>query len=341
MGCRVILFVSLICVFIEAVISYHLPSKLVFSFVHPCQRYRSRSSLRSPFLLLRVHTPPQKPQQQHPSGRRWKSKRKRQTFLPSPVRYISQLEERALIDQLGYVPSNICAVSARSGDCDGDALLPNGEMVIDTSSDGVGRPIAIRSYPLLVQMVKNQSASNNFPESMGTGHHDNCSVTPFPTVYWLSCPHVSKAISELERLGYMRSFQSRLEDNPELTALWHECHEEYALERWNLLSKQDTEWLSQGDGIDDEIEKRKRRSMKDMIKCSGVAGTDHRGLRETSRDRATAFVPSVKCLHSHYAHYRSQMSSEAKRVDGNTPAFNLVGRWTHELLLEHFPNVML
>lgn len=274
--------------------------------------------------------------------RRWKNRRKRQTFLPSPIRNVSIYEEDALLDQLGYVPPNICHVSALSG-IRGDAKGIDSAIAtkIDTSSNGIGRPIAIKSYPLLMQLDNTNNSDNEHTTNTTIYSPDNCSsITPFPTLYWLTCPHVSKAISELERQGYVRTFQDRLGNNKELANEWWECHEEYANERWNILSSNDQLWLLQEEH--DENEKRKRQSMKDILQYSGVAGADHRGVRESNVLERDNFVASVKCLHSHYAHYRSQLS-RLNMVSANSTslAVNLVGQWTHELLLEHFPDMVL
>ena len=66
-----------------------------------------------------------------------------------------------------------------------------------------------------------------------------------------------------------------------------------------------------------------------------LLGTDHKGVRAQNADR-TSFVPSVKCLHSHYAHYRSQDDTE-----GSKTVINMVGKWTHELLIEQFPDLVV
>jgi hypothetical protein len=255
---------------------------------------------------------------------------------------VSIHEEDALLDQLGYVPSNICHVSARSGSGYAEGIDP-AIATIDTSSHGIGRPIAIKSYPLLMQLDNMNNSDNEHTTNTTIYSPDNCSsITPFPTLYWLTCPHVSKAISELERQGYVRTFQDRLENNKALTNEWWECHEEYANERWNILSGTDQCWLLQEEHGDDENEKKKRQSMKDILQYSGVAGTDHRGLRESIALDRENFIASVKCLHSHYAHYRSQLSRFNKmRSENRGLAVNMVGQWTHELLLEHFPDMVL
>mmetsp|Transcript_26729 Transcript_26729/g.43865 ORF Transcript_26729/g.43865 Transcript_26729/m.43865 type:complete len:356 (+) Transcript_26729:86-1153(+) len=345
-----ILYLSLVCLFIgpKEVVSSS-PSKSFFvsspNFItKPSSSLSKRRLYNEHHHQLNAHATTSQQEQQHPSGRRWKNRRKRQTFLPSPVRNVSPCEEDALMDQLGYVPSNVCAVSARSGD-DRQDITNNNDSTIDTSSKGVGRPIAIRSYPLLVQQLANTNTNENNGQGNNNDSHDNCNVTPFPTLYWLTCPHVSRAISDLERQGYVRNFQSKLENNKDLAAEWWDCHEGYASERWNILSMRDREWLLQKDGKD-ETEERKRESMKEIIQYSGVAGTDHRGLRENivSGNDSTTFVPSVKCLHSHYAHYRSQLSKSTAGADadgGGKIMFNLVGQWTHELLLDQFPEILL
>ena len=55
-----------------------------------------------------------------------------------------------------------------------------------------------------------------------------------------------------------------------------------------------------------------------MIRNSGIAG------------RKPPFEASIKCLHSHYAHYRSGGAE-----------VNIVGKWVEDLLLENFPELDL
>ena len=280
--------------------------------------------------------PPSTQNNLHPTGRRWKRRRKQQKFLPSPLRDVTIFEEEALMDQLGYLPPNICSVSAQSGDCTNTNTEKDGK--IDTSKYGVGRPVAIQSYPLLVQQLQTDGPDKN---AHGNGHYDSCNVTPFPTMYWLSDTHISRAISELERLGHVYEFQTRLEDNVLLAKEWLICHHDYSNERWMLLSDQDREWLQRYDSADDEKQRRTVESMRDMIRYSGVAGTDYKGQKQTDAtwNDNEPFVPYVKCLHSHYAHYRSQLSPDAANNIDCKP--NIVGLWTHKLLQEKFPDLVL
>jgi uncharacterized protein len=51
--------------------------------------------------------------------------------------------------------------------------------------------------------------------------------TPFPTVYYLTCPRATAAASRLESAGRMREWQDDLATDPELAAGYQAAHEEY------------------------------------------------------------------------------------------------------------------
>ena len=55
--------------------------------------------------------------------------------------------------------------------------------------------------------------------------------TPFPTLYYLTCPRAASAIGRLENDGRMRLMQERLAEEPELRAAYTEAHESYLAER--------------------------------------------------------------------------------------------------------------
>jgi hypothetical protein len=54
--------------------------------------------------------------------------------------------------------------------------------------------------------------------------------TPFPTLYYLTCPKAASAIGTLEASGLMREMTDRLATDPELAAAYRGAHESY-LER--------------------------------------------------------------------------------------------------------------
>jgi hypothetical protein len=55
--------------------------------------------------------------------------------------------------------------------------------------------------------------------------------TPFPTLYYLTCPRASKEISRLEASGLMREMTDRLRTDPELAAKYRAAAEDYLRRR--------------------------------------------------------------------------------------------------------------
>jgi uncharacterized protein len=55
--------------------------------------------------------------------------------------------------------------------------------------------------------------------------------TPFPTLYYLTCPRASAAMSRLEAAGLMRDMTARLAADPELRAAEEAAHQDYTARR--------------------------------------------------------------------------------------------------------------
>ena len=55
--------------------------------------------------------------------------------------------------------------------------------------------------------------------------------TPFPTLYYLTHPVLTAAVSRLESTGMMREMAERLRREPELAAGYRRAHESYLAER--------------------------------------------------------------------------------------------------------------
>jgi uncharacterized protein len=55
--------------------------------------------------------------------------------------------------------------------------------------------------------------------------------TPFPTLFYLTCPRAVAACSRLESAGLMREMAARLEADPELAARYRAAHEDYLARR--------------------------------------------------------------------------------------------------------------
>lgn len=58
--------------------------------------------------------------------------------------------------------------------------------------------------------------------------------TPFPTLYYLTCPTAARAIGTLEASGLMREMSARLAEDPELAAAYAAAHADYLRRRGEL-----------------------------------------------------------------------------------------------------------
>ncbi|BCB86933.1 hypothetical protein Psuf_042460 [Phytohabitans suffuscus] len=55
--------------------------------------------------------------------------------------------------------------------------------------------------------------------------------TPFPTLYYLTCPRATSACSRLESAGLMKDMEARLAADPDLAKRYREAHEDYLTRR--------------------------------------------------------------------------------------------------------------
>ncbi len=70
--------------------------------------------------------------------------------------------------------------------------------------------------------------------------------TPFPTVFYLTCPNLAGAIGTLEGSGVMREFEQRLAADPELAAAYERAHEQYLAHRAMLGDVPEIDGISAG-----------------------------------------------------------------------------------------------
>lgn len=70
--------------------------------------------------------------------------------------------------------------------------------------------------------------------------------TPFPTVYYLTCPKATGAIGTLEAGGMMAEMQERLATDPELAAAYRRAHELYLADREALGHVEEIAGISAG-----------------------------------------------------------------------------------------------
>lgn len=81
--------------------------------------------------------------------------------------------------------------------------------------------------------------------------------TPFPTLFYLTCPRATSAIGTLEADGLMREMTARLADDPELAAAYRRAHAVYIEQREALAHVPHIAGVSAG-------------GMPDRVKCLHV-----------------------------------------------------------------------
>jgi len=199
-------------------------------------------------------------------------------------------------EHLGYLPSNFVRVSAWT--------------------KRSRTPIAIQTYPLQGGAKRRQAKAV---------HGDSPTLqSPFPTLYWLTCPKIGRCIADLERRGFLQEFESRVHSDPELVAQLGRCHRQYANERWLALSPTDRQILS--DATEPAVVR-----MRGIMQDSGISGSN---LTLTIDGDDVLRTPSIKCLHAHYAHFRSTKDRSGYEQ-------NPVGEMIHRQLMQEYPDLEL
>ena len=70
--------------------------------------------------------------------------------------------------------------------------------------------------------------------------------TPFPTLYYVTCPRLAGAIGTLEASGLMAEWSQRLTEDDELAAAYRAAHESYLAERKALGHVAEIDGISAG-----------------------------------------------------------------------------------------------
>ena len=70
--------------------------------------------------------------------------------------------------------------------------------------------------------------------------------TPFPTLYYATCPRLAGAIGTLESIGLMRDMEQRLLEDDELAAAYTAAHEHYLAARAALEPVAEIDGISAG-----------------------------------------------------------------------------------------------
>jgi len=110
---------------------------------------------------------------------------------------------------------------------------------------------------------------------------------PFPTIFWLTCPYLTKAIDHLEAEGWVKRMEVKLHADKSLALRLQEAHKAYITERERLLSLKDRAFLEEAGMLNSLLKK-------------GIGGT--------------ADFSRVKCLHLHVAHALARQNPIGERV---------------------------
>lgn len=87
--------------------------------------------------------------------------------------------------------------------------------------------------------------------------------TPFPTLYYLSCPIAAGRIGSLEASGLMAEMTRRLAEDPELAAAYRAAHQRYLAERAEVAEQAGIDAVPEIAGIS-------AGGMPDRVKCLHV-----------------------------------------------------------------------
>src|SRR5271170_357908 len=96
--------------------------------------------------------------------------------------------------------------------------------------------------------------------------------TPFPTLYYLTCPRAVAAVSRLEARGLMREMNQRIAADPELREAYQAAHHDYLARRDEAARASGVEPLPPGTPS--------AGGMPDRVKCLHALVAHHLAARE-------------------------------------------------------------
>lgn len=122
--------------------------------------------------------------------------------------------------------------------------------------------------------------------------------TPFPTLYYATCPRLTGALSTLETQGLMRELTQRLAEDPKLAAAYRRAHEAYLADRVTEGQVPEIDGVSAG-------------GMPDRVKCLHVlaahalaAGPGVNPLGDLTLEHLGQWWQDTNCAHPDYEERR-------------------------------------
>jgi hypothetical protein len=114
--------------------------------------------------------------------------------------------------------------------------------------------------------------------------------TPFPTLYYLTCPRATAAVGTLEASGLMREMTDRLSADPSLAAAYRTAHEAYLARREQIAHVGEIEGISAG-GMPNRV-----KCLHVLVAHSLAAGRGVNPLGDEALDRLDDWWTSGPCV---------------------------------------------
>ena len=114
--------------------------------------------------------------------------------------------------------------------------------------------------------------------------------SPFPTLYYLTCPRAVAACSRLESEGLMREMNARLAEDPELARRYRAAHEDYLARRAALGEVPEIAGVSAG-GMPTRV-----KCLHALLGHALAAGPDVNPLGDDTRERAEPWWTGGPCV---------------------------------------------
>lgn len=114
--------------------------------------------------------------------------------------------------------------------------------------------------------------------------------TPFPTLYYLTCPRATAAIGTLEASGLMRDMTDRLGADPELAGGYRAAHDAYLARREQIAHVGEIAGISAG-GMPNRV-----KCLHVLVAHSLAAGRGVNPLGDEALDRLDPWWTSGPCV---------------------------------------------
>ena len=114
--------------------------------------------------------------------------------------------------------------------------------------------------------------------------------TPFPTLYYLTCPRATSAVGTLEASGLMREMTDRLSADPLLAAAYRTAHEAYLARRDQITHVDEIDGISAG-GMPNRV-----KCLHVLVAHSLAAGRGVNPLGDEALDRLDDWWTSGPCV---------------------------------------------